>query len=337
MKNEQSIKQLIISSLRDNYDIEVAHITPLLWGADAYALIYKVQDPKPKTYFVKLKQGKHDSSAHLQLLLHDAGIQGVISPIKTIDNQPQLSIQHFTLTVYPFIDGLDGFGEPLTDKQWISLGKALRQVNQLKFPTSITQAIKKEDFSPQWQKKVKSIYETIEEVKPSDEIAAKFLASLKKHQSIILQLVDKTEGLAKSITKQPTDFVLCHGDIYAGNILITKNGSLYIVDWDEPIIAPKERDLMFIGAGIGNVWNQKHETEQFHTGYGNTNIDQRLISYYRCDRILQDIVDYYQQLLSDNVGYKDREAGCNHFLAMFEPNGAVNIALHNNNQPPLKI
>jgi len=324
---EQAMEQLIISSLRNSYGIEVAHITPLALGADADAVIYKVQSPNHKTYFVKLKRGQHDSCANLQLLLHDAGIQEVICPIKTVDNQSQVYAQDLTLTVYPFIDGRDGFTKNLTDDQWTALGKALRQIHQLQLPTSIAQSIKQEDFSPQWRKKVKSIYETIEDVIPSDEIASNFLASLKKHKSLILQLADKAEKLAKIIKEEPTDFVLCHGDIHAGNILIANDSTLYIVDWDEPVMAPKERDLMFIGAGIGNVWNRKQETEQFYAGYGDTKINQDLIEYYRGDRILQDVVEFYEQLLSDNVGYKNREADYNHFLAMFEPNGVVDIAL----------
>ncbi len=32
-------------------------------------------------------------------------------------------------------------------------------------------------------------------------------------------------------------------------MLIDANDALYIVDWDNPILAPKERDLMFIGGG----------------------------------------------------------------------------------------
>ena len=31
---------------------------------------------------------------------------------------------------------------------------------------------------------------------------------------------------------------------------IGTNGALYIVDWDELIMAPKERDLMYIGGGL---------------------------------------------------------------------------------------
>ena len=36
-------------------------------------------------------------------------------------------------------------------------------------------------------------------------------------------------------------------------------------------------------------------------------------------------------LLSDNVGYKNRLTSCNHFVAMFETNGVVDIAMKNKN------
>lgn len=155
------------------------------------------------------------------------------------------------------------------------------------------------------------------------------MAYLQKHKSAILQLTDNAETLAEVIQKQTANFVLCHGDIHAGNVLIAKNGALYIVDWDQPIMAPKERDLMFIGGGVGNVWNNKGEVELFYTGYGETEVNQTLIDYYRCERIVQDVAEFYQLLTSGNIGYKDKLTSYNHFIAMFEPNGVVNIALRN--------
>ena len=47
--------------------------------------------------------------------------------------------------------------------------------------------------------------------------------------------------------------------IGAGNLLIDAKGSLYIVDWDHPIMAPKERDLMFVGGGVGSAWYRPQE------------------------------------------------------------------------------
>ncbi len=65
--------------------------------------------------------------------------------------------------------------------------------------------------------------------------------------SDIRRLVDRAEQLGKKLQKHSPKFVLCHSDIHGGNVLIHENSDIYIVDWDEPIMAPKERDLMFIG------------------------------------------------------------------------------------------
>jgi spectinomycin phosphotransferase len=326
--NSQIIsEQRVISKLKNCYGIDVKKIISLPLGADVNALIYKVQTPDQKTYFIKLKRGHHDISASLQLLLHEAGIKEIISPIKTLDKQPKLDIDDFTLIVYPFIDGNDGFSQILTDDQWITFGKALKHIHQFQLPASISSLIKWEDYSPEWRNKIRSMYEYNHDVKPSDEIASKFLAFLKNHKLVIESLVDRAEKLSHGIQEQSIDFVLCHGDIHAGNVLIATHGALYIVDWDQPIMAPKERDLMFIGAGVGNVWNKKREIELFYRGYGKTEIHPKIIDYYRCERIIQDIVEYNQQLLSDNGGYKNRLTSYNNFIAMFEPGGVVDIAL----------
>ena len=117
MEKEHLIEQLVISNLKNSYGIDVANLISLPLGADADALIYKVQTPDQTTYFVKLKRGQHDISMNLQLLLHDSGIKEIISPTKTLNGQPKLYINNFTLIVYPFIDGQDGFNQNLTDDQ----------------------------------------------------------------------------------------------------------------------------------------------------------------------------------------------------------------------------
>jgi len=77
-------EQLVISSLKNSYGIDVINLISLPLGADANALVYKVQAPDQAAYFVKLKRGQHDISVNLQLLFHDAGIKEIIAPIKTL-------------------------------------------------------------------------------------------------------------------------------------------------------------------------------------------------------------------------------------------------------------
>ena len=91
-------------------------------------------------------------------------------------------------------------------------------------------------------------------------------------------------------------------------------------------MAPKERDLMFIGGGVANIWNNPREEEFFYKGYGNTNINRVILAYYRHERIVEDIAEYGQALLLTSDGGEDRLEMYKHFMDMFEPDGVVDIA-----------
>ncbi len=80
-------------------------------------------------------------------LLQSAGIRQIIPPVKTIHGRTTQRIDDFTLIVYPFIDGQDGFNRNLTDDQWTKLGKALRQVHEIEVPQPIQNRIRRETYS----------------------------------------------------------------------------------------------------------------------------------------------------------------------------------------------
>ncbi len=74
-----------------------------------------------------------------------------------------------------------------------------------------------------------------------------YQAKSRTNEDEIHRLVDGAEQLAQMLQNDSHSCVLCHSDIHAGNVLIDQSNAIYIVDWDAPIMAPKERDLMFIG------------------------------------------------------------------------------------------
>jgi hypothetical protein len=84
-------------------------------------------------------------------LLQNTGIQQIIPPVKTIHGQPTQRIDDFTLIVYPFIDAQNGFNRALTDEQWLTLGKALRQIHEIDVPSSIQHRVRREAYSPKWR------------------------------------------------------------------------------------------------------------------------------------------------------------------------------------------
>lgn len=347
-------EQHIIDGLNTNYGINVARLTLLSLGADINAFVYKADAHDQSSYFIKLKLGHNHVSSTVISLLHDAGIQNIISPIKNILGQDFQPIHEFTLSVFPFVQGQDGFSRNLSENQWITFGKVMKQIHGLHVPHSIQHRMRRENFSSKRREAVRSLYSRIESIPSTDEISSNLIAFMKNHSTTIHRLVDRADELSKQIQNPSPEFVLCHSDIHGGNVLIAENDFIYIVDWDDPIIAPKERDLMFIGGGVANVWNKPEEEKLFYQGYGKTDINMSILSYYRHERIVEDIAIYAEQLLftspecslvetqdinsqnltkaldftqatklSDN---QNRAESYKQFLAQFEPHGVVEIA-----------
>lgn len=332
IEKQSSTVQLIISSLNRDFGLQVVGLTFLPLGADSNASLYKAQALDQRSYFVKLKRGHHhDTGVTIAEYLHQAGVQQVILPVKTIKGELTQTIEDLMLIVYPFIKGQNGFNNTLTDNQWIKFGRTLRQIHQLNLPSSIEKLVRRETYSPKWREALRSLYRDLETVLPLDDIALELSKFLKNNRSTIHQLADRAEQLSKELQNQPTKFVLCHSDIHGGNVMMDGEDTIYIVDWDDPIMAPKERDLMFIGGGVGNVWNKPHEEELFYKGYGTAEVNATVLSYYRHERIVEDIVLFSQALLFPTAADGDRPEMYKQFTAMFEPKGVVDIAFQTDN------
>ncbi len=150
--------QSIIDCLNSSYGIKVATLTFLPLGADMNACVYKAMASDKKCYFIKLKRDyNYDISIAIAKLLYEAGLQQIILPIQTIHGQHSQRMGDFTLIVYPFIEGQDGFSRDLTSDQWFILGQALRQIHEIEVPSSIQSRIRRETYSSNWRDAVRAI------------------------------------------------------------------------------------------------------------------------------------------------------------------------------------
>ena len=141
-------------------------------------------------------------------------------------------------------------------------------------------------------------------------------------------LLRRTRTLAREIRAAHLPFVLCHTDLHEGNLLICENGEIYIVDWDAPLLAPKERDLMYFG-GIQGWYGPDglNDGDLFYRGYGHeTLLVPEALSYYRYERIIEDIVDFFKQIALTQGAENDRAQGLGYFLTIFGPRGTIETA-----------
>ena len=326
LEKPNSPDDLIISRLQEEYNLRVAELTFLPIGADMGTVVYRVAADDRAIYFLKLRIGFDEIVVRVPLFLRSQGIREILVPFETKSKKRWTDFGKYKIILYPFIEGKNGFQMELTDHQKRHLGSALKAIHSTQLPPELKRLIPKETFSSQWREIVKSFQEQAETMPFQDYNAAKLAQFIKSKHSEIDHLIERTEQLASELQFKPLDFVLCHTDIHGANILIMENNDFYIVDWDNPLLAPKERDLMFIGGGIDNIWKSQKDIAIFYEGYGKAEIDLKVLAYYRYERIIEDLAAYGEQLLLTDEGGSDREQAYKRFTGNFEPGSTIEIA-----------
>jgi spectinomycin phosphotransferase len=140
-------------------------------------------------------------------------------------------------------------------------------------------------------------------------------------EALIAQIVERSERLGAELRKIRLPEVLCHADIHTANLMIDEYGELHVVDWDQPIWAPKERDLVFV-LGEGS-----QQEGLFFDGYGTCEINQVALAYYRFEWVVQELGDYGERVffLAD-LGDKTKAEAVRLFEALFSAGDVVEQA-----------
>jgi spectinomycin phosphotransferase len=315
----------IMECLRRAYGLNSVQLVFLPLGADRNTAVYRAVTDDGTVYFVKLRGGDINTiSVVVPQLLYEAGVTQIISPIATQPRQLWAGLDDFAVILYPFVDGQDAYAVDLTEAHWIEFGQALKGIHSARLPPGITDRIPQENWSAHWRKRVKEFQRQVETTHFADPVSAELAALLRKQSGVINHLVTRAEHLADVLKTQSLEYVVCHADIHAGNLLIGMDGGLHIVDWDTLVRAPKERDLMYVGGGLfANQRSAGEEERLFYQGYGQTAINRDALAYYRSERIVQDIAAYCEQILLTEPGGEDRANGLQQLTSQFEPGAEI--------------
>ena len=309
----------LMRALRTEFGIEATSVVPTEAGQDVHARRYRIDS----SHFVKVRPASdaRDAAALLSRYLYDAGVPYVVAPLRSRTGSLTVHEGEHSLTVYPLVGGLTGREVGLNERHWRALGSFLKGLHATSLPAELDKRVASETYRPAELDLLPRIDEAVSS-READELVVFWNARREE----IFALAARTEQLGRALKELALPFVLCHADLHTNNVMIGNDGDLWVVDWDEPAHAPKERDLMFVVGGIHTSFVEPRETAWFLEGYGDSTTDPLALAYYRHAWAVQDIGSYGKQVFLDSALDERRPDAYRRFKSLFGAGSIVEIA-----------
>ena len=300
-------------------------------GYDLNAAVYEVLTADGTPYFLKIRFGPVDEPGLLvPRALIDQGVPNILGPLRTRSSAlwaPLDGATGYGVMLYPFVPGENAMVVGMSDDQWREFGSTLRAVHDSALQDTFRDQLRVEDFSLPSAEVVRQLLTLVDQQAFESAAAARFAAFWRKHAERVHSMLARAEELGRSLRSKPFQVVLCHADIHATNILVGDDGQITLIDWDGPLIAPRERDLLFVvGSRIARVVEPREE-DLFFEGYGPVAIDPAALVYYRYERIIEDIGEIGKSVFLDpGRGEQARADEAELAMSFFAPGGDVDRA-----------
>src|SRR5207302_870821 len=144
---------------------------------------------------------------------------------------------------YPYLEGDTGW-TGMTSEHWQDVGGIFKRIHEIELPASGFDGLRKESFDPSAYARSIDMLETkLTHPDGAGRASERALdSSWSKHRSTIHALLTSLNKLAGLLQAQTIPHVVCHADLHPGNLLRDRAGHVFVVDWDDVMMAPRERD-----------------------------------------------------------------------------------------------
>ncbi len=292
-------------------------------GNDSRAWAFRLSSGG-EAWFVKvLAPPVNEAAVEVPRYLAKRGIEHLVLPVPTLTGAFIDREEPFSLVVYPFLEGESGGQVGLTFEQRTELGRTMRRIHDLPVGDELVGIVRREWFVPRDLPEARRIGQRVSG-SLEEPLERAFAEAWSAHQPEIDRIVDGVGQLGVEGRSRAGAEVLCHADIHPWNVLVQPSGGFAIVDWNETVLAPRERDLMFVDGGPG----PSRDADAFFAGYGEIEIDSVVIAYYRFEWVVEELADYGRRtFFMPELGDSTKAEAVELFLRIFEPGEVVDTAL----------
>jgi spectinomycin phosphotransferase len=319
--------------LRDRYARTLVSLESLALGLDTTAQVYRATDDAGGVYFIKARsRALYSASCLAPRYLADQGVTAIVAPLPTTDGALWARLTPpegaWVIALYPYITGVSGWRPGMTDAQWHATGEIVRRIHDTGLPTEVITSLRGETFDvSDYARAVQTFAARFAAVLDVGDTAAEraLREQWQTRRATIHTLVDAMRTLAERLRGHAGPYVLCHGDLHPGNLLRDGAAGAHVVDWDDVLLAPKERDFLFVGEPAGDGSGQADTP--FFQGYQPKEIDWVAVTYYRCERVVQDVIECAHEVcFRDDLEAGAKADAARLFGDLFTPDGNMDAA-----------
>ncbi|MFI7430029.1 phosphotransferase enzyme family protein [Micromonospora sp. NPDC049836] len=311
------------------FGLRLVSSAPVDLGADPAARTWRATTADGHAYAVKLTGGGTPAGSVVAALLAERGVPGVPAPLTTRDGRLDAVHDGRRLTVVPWVSDEPAPDGDLRAAHWRGYGALLAAVHAVPVTGELA-GLPREDHSH--AAVGAAVRETDRRLRAVDGATAdrwtgEVVAHWRAAGADLDRLLAAVDRLGAELRARPAELVVCHGDPHLGNLLLGADGQVWLIDWDDAVLAPRERDLMFVLEG-GPAFAPRGRVDEasFRAGYGPVTPDPLRLAYHLGVRALDDMWSWSAEAADPGRPEADRVRALRILAGLRSPSGLLTLA-----------
>ncbi|MET8093662.1 phosphotransferase [Micromonospora sp. NPDC005220] len=325
----RDVARQVAEQVRTSFGLRLSMMERITHGADQHARLWLAQAADGGRYAVKLSGGGTPAGLVVTAYLAEQGVPGIPAPLRSVDGR--LSIDHdgCRLSVVPWVSDQRALDGPMTVAHWRAYGEVLAAVHAVPVTDELSRLLPAGGAAyPSIVTATRAMAARLRD--PADR-ADPLVAELAGVWSAVADqvgvLIGEVERRAVDQRDRPGSGVVCHGDPHLGNLLLGADGQVWLIDWDDAVLAPPECDLMFVLGGVlAFAPITPDQQRAVLAGYGAADVDLVRLAWFLAVRALDDLSDWTRQALDVDAGAADRGQAARIVRGLVSPLGLVTLA-----------
>ncbi|MFD9905056.1 phosphotransferase enzyme family protein [Streptomyces sp. NPDC059063] len=320
--------------VREDFGVALDRLDPVTDGADEAAWLWRGTGADGRRYAVKLSKGGSAAGLVVTARLAEHGLPGVAGPVRTRRGGLWSARDGGRLTLVPWVSDAPALDGAMGAEHWAAYGELLARVHATPVTDELAGALPREDYT---HERLASFVRDVDrrlrrDLPPgADALHRAVAAEWRAATDRAGELLDRAAALGRALRARPAaPMVVCHGDPHLGNVLLGGPGRVWLIDWDDAVLAPRERDLMFVMGGVLYfALVGPREQGWFFDAYGAVATpDPDRLAYCRAIRALEDLALPAAQVAdADRWSEAERVEALAVVRGVLSPTGLVEQAL----------